>query len=189
MFDFIIDFLNSIFLPLIQYDPTPQNPMLTVFVISTIIALVTSVANKLLVDQDEVNSIQAEMKEFNKKLREAQKKGDGKEVAKLQAQQPEMMQKQSKIMTSSFKPMFVTMLPILIIFWWMRSSVIKSLVVILPPSVYYVSLTPIWHFLGHFIYGGNATIPWGIGWLLWYMLCTFAMSQIIRKFLGFKQGF
>ena len=100
-----------------------------------------------------------------------------------------MMQDQSKMMTNSFKPMIVTFVPIILIFFWMRTSVISGLVVILPPSVYWVTLTPFWHFIGHFLYGGNATIPYGIGWLLWYMICTFGMSQILRKFLGFKQGF
>ena len=92
-------------------------------------------------------------------------------------------------MDNSFKPMIVTFVPIIIIFWWMRSSVISSLIVHLPPAAYYISLTPIWHFIGSFIYGGTPTVPFGIGWLLWYMICTFAMSQIIRKFLGFKDGF
>ena len=185
----ILGAMNNIFYPLLNIDPTPQNPIFTVFIISTIISLITTIANKYLVDQDEMNKVNAEMKEFNAKLREAQKSGDGKEVARLQAEQADMMAKQTEMMTSSFKPMIVTMVPILLIFWWMRSSVISSLVVMLPPSVYYISLTPFWHWLGHFLYGGNATIPFGIGWLLWYMICTFAMSQIIRKFLGFKQGF
>ena len=79
--------------------------------------------------------------------------------------------------------------PIILIFFWMRSSAIHDLVVILPTTVYWVTLTPLWHAIGSVIYGGKATIPYGIGWLLWYMICTFGMSQILRKFLGFKQGF
>lgn len=187
--DAVINVLNAIFNPLLAMDPNPTNPALTVLVIAFIVSLITTIANKLLVDQDEVNRVQAEMKEFQKELREAQKRGDGKKVAELQAQQTEMMQKQSAMMTNSFKPMFVTFIPIILIFFWMRTSAIHDLVIILPQSVYWVTLTPMWHALGGFIYGGKATIPYGIGWLLWYMICTFGMSQIIRKFLGFKQGF
>ena len=135
------------------------------------------------------NEIQAEMKAFQKEIREAQKAGDGKKLVELQSRQQEMMQKQTQMMGNSFKPMIVTLVPILLIFWWMRASVISGLIVTLPPSVYYITLTPMWHFFGHFLYGGDATIPFAIGWLLWYMICTFAMSQILRKFLGFKQGF
>ena len=185
----IFDALNTIFNPILALDPNPQNPALTVLIIAFIVSLITTVANKYLVDQDELNAQQAEMKEFNAKLREAQKKGDGKEVAKLQAQQSELMQQQTAMMTNQFKPMIVTFVPIILIFFWMRSSAIHDLVIILPKTVYWVTLTPLWHFIGSFLYGGKATIPYGIGWLLWYMICTFGMSQILRKFLGFKQGF
>lgn len=117
------------------------------------------------------------------------RKGMEKKVAELQAKQAEMMQDQTKMMSNSFKPMIVTFIPIILIFFWMRTSAISNLVIILPPSVYWLTLTPFWHFIGGFLYGGQATIPYGIGWLLWYMICTFGMSQILRKFLGFKQGF
>lgn len=180
--------LNAIFNPILSIDPNPTNPALTVLIIAFIVSLITTIANKYLVDQDEMNEIQERNKAFQKELRDAQKRGDGKKIAELQARQTEMMQDQSKMMTNSFKPRIVTFVPIILIFW-MRTSVISGLVVILPPSVYWVTLTPFWHFIGHFLYGGNATIPYGIGWLLWYMICTFGMSQILRKFLGFKQGF
>ncbi|WP_305513680.1 DUF106 domain-containing protein [Methanobrevibacter sp. V14] len=185
----IYEALNAIFNPLLSMDPNPTNPALTVLVIAFIVSLITTIANKYLVDQDEMNEIQARNKAFQKELREAQKKGDGKKVAELQAKQAEMMQDQTKMMSNSFKPMIVTFIPIILIFFWMRTSAISNLVIILPPSVYWLTLTPFWHFLGGFLYGGQATIPYGIGWLLWYMICTFGMSQILRKFLGFKQGF
>ena len=181
--------LNTIFNPILAMDPNPANPALTVLIIAFIVSLITTVANKYLVDQDEMNDIQAEMKEFQKELKDAQKRGDGKRVAELQAKQPELMQRQSKMMSNQFKPMIVTFVPIILIFFWMRSSAINHLVIILPQTVYWVTLTPVWHFIGGFLYGGKATIPYGIGWLLWYMICTFGMSQIIRKYLGFKQGF
>ena len=181
--------LNAIFNPILALDPNPTNPALTVLIIAFIVSLITTIANKYLVDQDEMNEVQVKMKEFQSELRDAQKRGDGKKVAELQAKQPEMMQQQSKMMTNQFKPMIVTFVPIILIFFWMRTSDIHNLVIILPKTVYWVTLTPLWHVLGSFLYGGNASIPYGIGWLLWYMICTFGMSQIIRKFLGFKQGF
>ncbi|WP_292784738.1 DUF106 domain-containing protein [Methanobrevibacter sp.] len=181
--------LNTVFNPILSMDPNPSNPALTVLIIAFIVSLITTIANKYLVDQDALNEQQAKMKEFNKKLREAQKKGDGKEVARLQAEQTELMGDQTAMMTNQFKPMIVTFVPIILIFFWMRASAIHDLVIILPKTVYWVTLTPLWHAIGSVVYGGKATIPYGIGWLLWYMICTFGMSQILRKFLGFKQGF
>ena len=187
--DVIFQALDAVFSPILSLDPNPANPALTVLIIAFIVSLITTIANKYLVDQDELNAQQSEMKEFNKKLKDAQKRGDGKEIAKLQAQQAELMKNQTAMMTNQFKPMIVTMVPIILIFFWMRSSAIHNLVIILPKTVYWVILTPLWHWIGSFMYGGQATIPYGIGWLLWYMVCTFGMSQILRKFLGFKQGF
>ncbi|WP_407416250.1 DUF106 domain-containing protein [Methanobrevibacter sp.] len=185
----ILDVLNTLFNPLLAMDPNPQNPALTVLVIAFIVSLITTIANKYLVDQDKVNENQKKSRELSSKMREAQKKGDGKELAKLQAEQTEMLKNQNEVMMESFKPMLVTFVPIILIFFWMRTSVISNLVLILPAPAYWLTLTPFWHFIGHFLYGGEATIPYGIGWLLWYMICTFGMSQILRKFLGFKQGF
>lgn len=181
--------MNSIFNPILAADPNPTNPALTVLVIAFIVSLITTVANKYLVDQDALNEKQKAMQEFNKELRDAQKRGDGKKIAELQAKQAEMMKDQTEMMTDQFKPMLVTFVPIILIFMWMRTSAIHNLVIILPKTVYWVTLTPIWHVIGSFVYGGKATIPYGIGWLLWYMICTFGMSQILRKYLGFKQGF
>ena len=181
--------LNAVFNPILAMDPNPANPALTVLIIAFIVSLITTIANKYLVDQDELNERQKRMQDFNKKLRDAQKRGDGKELAKLQAEQAEMMKDQTAMMTEQFKPMFVTFIPIILIFFWMRASAVSNLVIIMPPSVYWVTLVPIWHMIGSFMYGGQATIPYGIGWLLWYMICTFGMSQILRKYLGFKQGF
>ena len=181
--------LNEVFNPILAMDPNPTNPALTVLIIAFIVSLITTIANKYLVDQDKMNEIQERNKKFQRELRDAQKRGDGKKIAELQAKQSEMMQDQTAMMSNQFKPMIVTFVPIILIFFWMRTSVISNLVVILPPSVYWVTLTPLWHAIGGFLYGGKATIPYGIGWLLWYMICTFGVSQILRKFLGFKQGF
>lgn len=188
IFNMVFEALNAIFSPLLALDPNPQNPVLTVLVIAFIVSLITTIANKLLVDQDEMNEIQQKMKDYQKEVREAQKSGDGKKLAKLQAQQAEIMQNQSKMMTNSFKPMIVTFIPIILIFFWMRASPISGLVISMPPGAFYVSLAPIWHFIGSFMYGGHS-VGYNIGWLFWYFICTFGMSQILRKFLGFKQGF
>ncbi len=181
--------LNAVFNPILSLDPNPANPALTVLIIAFIVSLITTIANKYLVDQEALNEKQKSMQEFNKELRDAQKRGDGKKMAELQAKQAEMMKDQTAMMTDQFKPMIVTFVPIILIFFWMRTSAIHNLVIILPKTVYWVTLTPIWHAIGSVLYGGKATIPYGIGWLLWYMICTFGMSQILRKFLGFKQGF
>ena len=122
IWDGVVNVLNSIFNPILAMDPNPTNPALTVLIIAFIVSLITTVANKYLVDQEEMEAIQKRNKEFQKELRDAQKRGDGKKVAELQAQQGEIMAEQSKMMSNSMKPMFVTFVPIILIFFWMRTD-------------------------------------------------------------------
>jgi len=188
----IFDGLNWIFNPIFALDPMSNNPMLTVFLIATIIAFITTLANKLLVDQDAMEASKKEMKEFQEKMKEAQMSGDAKALAKAQAMQKDVMAKQGDMMKNSFKPLIVTMLPIMLMFWWMiqPSNPINGILVQLPQFVYYILLVPLWQSVfGMFYGGGGSSIPFVAGWLGWYIMCTFAMTQILRKFMGFKSGF
>jgi len=188
----IFNGLNWIFNPIISLDPMSNNPMLTVFLIACIIAFFTTLANKLLVDQDAMEASRKEMKEFQEKMKEAQMSGDSKALAKAQAMQKDVMAKQGDMMKNSFKPLIVTMLPIMLVFWWMiqPSNPINGILVQLPQLVYYILLVPLWQSVfGMFYGGGGSSIPFIVGWLGWYILCTFAMTQIFRKFMGFKSGF
>ena len=51
--------LNVVFNPILAMDPNPTNPALTVLIIAFIVSLITTIANKYLVDQDELNEHQA----------------------------------------------------------------------------------------------------------------------------------
>lgn len=187
----IFDGLNWIFAPIFALDPMPNNPLLTIFLIATIIAFVTTLANKLLVDQDAMEDSREEMKQFQEKMKEAQMSGDAKELAKAQAMQQDVMAKQSDMMKNSFKPLIVTLIPIMLMFWWMAQpgNPINGVIVQLPQFVYYVLLVPLWHSVYGMFYGSAPAVPFIAGWLGWYIMCTFAMTQILRKFMGFKSGF
>jgi uncharacterized membrane protein (DUF106 family) len=187
----IFNGLNWIFTPIFALDPMPNNPMLTIFLIATIIAFITTLANKLLVDQDEMESSREEMKQFQEKMKEAQMSGDAKALAKAQAMQKDVMAKQGAMIKNSFKPLIVTIIPIMLLFWWMYqpTNPINGVIVQLPQFVYYMFLVPLWHTISSMFFGGDPSVPFQVGWLGWYIICTFAMTQILRKFMGFKSGF
>ncbi len=188
--------VGSVFSPLISMDPNPHNPILAILMVSLLISIITTAAQKLLVDQDKMKSIQDEMKEFQNEMREAQNSGDNKKLAELQAKQADVMKKQSEVMKMSFKPMIVTFIPILLVFYWMGRSVIAKTVIEAPLAVYYIMLSPIFQAIGGIIYAGRFVVTcnpvftaYHWGWLGWYIFCTFAFSQIFRKYLGFNDGF
>ena len=109
--------------------------------------------------------MKSKMQKFQEKSRQAKRKNDTKELNKLNQ---EMMGVQTKMMSNSFKPMLYTMVPIIIIFSWLgKYEYIKSFI---ETNGYLVSLPfalPIW---------GSK-----LEWLGWYILCSFAISPLIKK--------
>ena len=182
MFEIIYQALDVVFGPLVQIDP--NNPIFAVFIIATIVAFVITLANKLLVNQDRLHFLQQEMKGFQQEAVQAQKSGDPKRMADMQKKQMDMMGQQKEMMFMSFKPMIVTFIPIILVFYWMAQEPhLSHLVINLPTFAYYILLVPIFHMFYHLTPG---TPVMSIGWLGWYILVSFAMSLVFRKYLGLK---
>lgn len=177
--------LNAALNPFINY----LGPLMTIFVIGAVISLITTVAQKVLVDQDRLLYLQKEMKDFQQEMMEARKTNDPKALEKVQRKQMEFMGLQKEMMTMSFKPMIVTFLPIIIIFWWIsQNTLLNSMIVNLPATAYYMLLVPLWHALPFY----GAALPgapeMSITWLGWYILCSFGFSMLFRKLMGVKSG-
>jgi uncharacterized membrane protein (DUF106 family) len=196
VFEFLNQILDPLLNPLLTLVSGP-NPMfgaiIGVFIIATIVAFVITLANKLLVDQDRLQFLQKEMKDYQQEMMKAQKSGDAEAMAKVQKKQSEFMNIQKEMMFNSFKPMIVTFLPIIIIFYWMAQNPILTssqvyghpMFVELPTFAYYTLLVPLFHTFYH----QSANVPvMAIEWLGWYILCSFAMSILFRKFMGLKGG-
>ncbi|MBM4240110.1 MAG: DUF106 domain-containing protein [Euryarchaeota archaeon] len=173
--------LNVVFSPIMGLQP-----IYSIFIIAAIIAFVITLANKLLVNQDRLEYLKKEMQAFQQETMQARKTGDQKALDRVQKKQMEFMSLQREMMTMSFKPMIVTFLPIILIFWWMAQSKLNVAIVKLPAVAYYVLLVPLWHMFYHPAY--VISYPYHIEWLGWYVLCSFAMSTIFRKFMGLKGG-
>jgi uncharacterized membrane protein (DUF106 family) len=191
-FEFLNQILDPILNPLLTLVNDPNNPffgaIVGVFIIATIVAFLITLANKLLVDQDRLEFLQKEMKGYQSEMMAAQKSGDSNALAKVKQKQAEFMDIQKEMMFNSFKPMIVTFIPIIIIFYWMGgNSLITQFYVELPTVAYYLLLVPLFHMFYH----PSAFVPaniMAIEWLGWYILVSFAMSIIFRKFMGLKGG-
>ena len=184
MMDIISSIIDPILNPLISMDPTPTNPILTVFLIAAIVGLITTVANKIFVDQDRLKEVNQKMKGLQAELKKARDSGDMKAMEKVQKKQMEAMSDQTELMKMQFKPMFITMVPILLIFYGLNSNpVINHMIVTLPQSAYYLLLVPIFQIVWHPAPGTPVT---SIGWFGWYVLVTFASSFLFRKAFGMQ---
>ncbi|MDR2544670.1 MAG: EMC3/TMCO1 family protein [Methanobrevibacter sp.] len=201
MFDILGSIFSSfdqIFNPIIALDPNPKNPLLVIFLIAFLLSILTNLAQKYLLDHEKMDDMREKSAEFQKKMNAVRKSGDAKAMNKLQAEQQEFMKDQSEIMMMQFKPMLVTIVPFLLIWGWMRASPLAHIYVSFPMFPYWAVLTPLWHSIG--IYGGAPDpnvvfsfigyhLPNAVGLLGWYILCNFALSQVVRKLVGLKSMF
>ena len=135
-----------------------------VFVVAIIVGVTSVSAQYILVDQKRMKQIRKELAEFNKKMRQAQLKGSKKEQRKLEVRKKQISKLNAEMMGMSTRPMFLTIIPIMIFFGWVRSQpVAAELVIDLPFTLPY--------------FGDS------LGWLGWYLLCSFFFSQTLRKVL------
>ncbi len=91
------------------------NPRVSIIVVSVIVTFISTLAQKWLTNQEHMKSLKARQKEIQKELKGC------KDVSIMKELNSEMMKLTGVMMKSSFKPMFVTIIPFLILFWWLRS--------------------------------------------------------------------
>jgi|Deesub1362A_J573_1020465.scaffolds.fasta_scaffold01089_17 uncharacterized membrane protein (DUF106 family) len=138
--------------------------MLGIFIISALVSLFITLVTARVVDQRKMRKVKEKMKVLQEKLKKAQKAGNTKEMAKINR---EMMEVQREMMGNAFKPMFYTMIPIFLVFSWLRYAI--------PPDIPVVTLP---FELPKY---GNT-----LGWFGWYILSSFAVSPLLKKILNIE---
>jgi uncharacterized membrane protein (DUF106 family) len=91
------------------------NPKTSIAVVSVIVTLISTLAHKWLTNQEHMKSLKARQKEIQKELKGC------KDACLMKELNAEMMKLTGVMFKSSMRPMFVTVIPFLILFWWLRS--------------------------------------------------------------------
>ncbi len=128
-------------------------PKLSIIVISLIATLFSTLVTKWITNQEHLMSLKKRQKEIQKELKECAKKND---ECKMKELQSEMMSITGVMFKSSFKPMFITLVPLLILIYWLRQ----------------IYSAPV---------GGGAALL--SGWIGWYIGASIISSMILRKVL------
>ena len=146
---------------------TKFNMLLGVSLMSLLVSIIIMLVTSKVTDQKQMKRMREKMKKQQEKMKAAQKKNDTKQVNKISK---DMMTMQTQMMSNSMKPMLYTFVPIIIIFGWLRQY---------PPLQDFVVLQ------GYLVALPFALPHWGsqLGWLGWYIMCSFPASSIIRKVL------
>ena len=97
------------------------NPKISIAIFSIVVTSISMLVQKWLTNQEHLKSLKKRQKEIQKELKGCK---DGKLMKELNA---EMMKLTGVMFKSSMKPMFVTIIPFLILFSWLRGIYVPLL--------------------------------------------------------------
>lgn len=161
--------IDLIFAPLVNEFKIPF--FILIVILSAITGLYSSIIQKYTIDYERMADVQERMKEFQKDYREAQLSQDEKRIKKLDAKKDRVMREQLELSQQQFKPMaYILVLTVPIFFWLLyRLSQVQTTITMPYSGLHNLTDPAVW------------VIP---AWILWYMICSLTISQVIRKALN-----
>ena len=155
-----------------------------ILILATITGFYSSLIQKYTIDYEKMAEVQDKMKEFNVKFREAQMSGDERLIKKMQARQQAMMAEQMQMTQQQFKPMIYILIVTIPIFFWIYENIrTMPMAGEVTAAIADLSNAIVIPFAGLSSYFDIYLWVFPF-WLLWYMLCSLCMTQIIRKALN-----
>jgi len=142
-----------------------------IIILSAFTGLYSSIIQKYTIDYEKMTEVQDRMKEFQAEYREAQLSQDEKRIKKLDARKDKVMREQLELSQQQFKPMAYILIITVPIFFWLLFRLEQ------------VTSTITFPYFGTLALHDPAIriLP---AWILWYMICSITLSQIIRKALN-----
>ena len=92
-----------------------KNPRVSIVILSVVVTFFMTIVTKYTTNQERMKELKKVQKACNLKLKE--NRHDPEAISKIQK---EMWACSSELMKYSFKPLFITLIPLLIFFWWVR---------------------------------------------------------------------
>jgi len=151
---------------------TPPGSTIFILCFSAIITLITSLANRILVDREQMNAWQREIRAWTADSKKAQRAGDKKLLAKVQKQQSRIMQLQGKVFKQSLKPMLVYFIPFMLLWQLFLIPLFGEGIIAYFPAAPAL--------------GFSNPIPLPL--FIWYLICSFASGTFISRALGIPMG-
>ena len=157
--------------------------LIIILILSVVTGIYTSVVQKYTMNWE----LMAKSKEYQKQIRdlqkeymEAKKENNQHKMKKIEKKRTEVMRKQTQFSGEMFKqqmkPMaYIMIITIPIFMWiWMYVESHQDMVVTFP-------LFGVTELSSAFVF----SLPF---WVLWYMMCSIPITQVVRKALGIRSG-
>jgi uncharacterized membrane protein (DUF106 family) len=161
--------IDMVFAPLVE--DFRISFFILIVILSAITGLYSSIIQKYTIDYERMTEVQERMKVFQKEYREAQLSQDEKKIKKMDAKRDRVMKEQLELSQQQFKPMVYILVLTVPIFLWLlyRLSQLHTTITLPYYGIHNLTDPIIW------------VIP---AWMVWYMICSITMSQVIRKALN-----
>ncbi len=135
------------------------HPAVAVALIAFILTVLTTLAYKLLTNQEKMKTMKEEQKMLQAEIKEQMKQKNHEKMMELQKL---AMEKNLAYMKHSMWPMLITLVPLLIIFGWIRTTFGAADGP--NPALFHLPV-----------------LGWGLSWLWVYIIISVITSMIIRK--------
>ena len=153
-------------------------------ILATITGFYSSLIQKYTIDYEKMSEVQEKLKDFNVKFREAQMSGDERLIKKMQARQQAILNEQMQMTQQQFKPMIYIMIVTIPIFFWIYEKIrYMPMPGEITAAIADLSNSIVIPFAGLSSYFDIYLWVFPL-WILWYLLCSLCMTQIIRKALN-----
>jgi uncharacterized membrane protein (DUF106 family) len=96
-----------------------QYPRISIVLIGLLVSLAITIVNYYLLDKERLREIKVRQKQLQEEMKKHQKDGNTQKVIELQKQ---LFSDMGETMRHSFKPMLITLIPIFIVFAFLRST-------------------------------------------------------------------
>jgi uncharacterized membrane protein (DUF106 family) len=172
----------------------PPHSLWFIFLVCVLVSGTSTILNKKLVDQEQVNRIQVVVNDHNKqkkallKLSEENPKRYAKEYVKWNRRDASVKKMQQSMSLNRLKPTCITFVPMIVFFYLIRSIYNDTTAGIISP----VALSPMnpWDIpivgsmMHSYMYSVLGNLVASAGWLGFtgfYMLCSFTTSSFVQK--------
>ena len=154
-----------------------DNFLIVILLLSVITGIYTSIIQKYTMNWEVMaksKELQKQMREIQKEYIEAKKEDNKHKIKKIENKRAEVMRKQTEfsgeMMKQQMKPMAYIVIITIPVFMWMWQYVSGAVIF---PLIGPIELT------ATFVFG----MPY---WVLWYMVCSIPLTQVVRKGIGIK---
>jgi uncharacterized membrane protein (DUF106 family) len=159
---------------LLQPYASIPNSTLFILTVATVLSLITTAANRLMVDVKRIKSVMREVNAWRQQLEKARKSNNKQELARVMKKQQAIMKLQSSVMWDRMKVSFIFLLPFWIIFMVLSRFYGTSPVAFTPFTIPFLLTGRTDSQLG-------ATV---VPFYSWYIISSFAVSLPLSRLFG-----